>query len=400
MRVFLRLLAVVFCSSARVPVQNLGTISCFLYQRGLFTFKLRLYLFRISSFMGVPLRLLAPVFRSSTRTPLRNLGSISRFLQQIGLFTLYLRLYLFKICLFMGVPLRLLAPVFYKSTRVHVHNLGQISRFLQQIGLLTFNVWHYFFIICLREAFLHLVDGFIGLYFFYLCASPYDPWHLYVCSSTRTPLRNLGSISRFVWEIDCFTFHYSLLFYNLFIYARLLTAYGIRIFGFTENVYEKFGTFIPYTHFGPATAKSELLNSASSSNIQLLLVVETLVTPVFLHFVDNSTLHGHIYFFFTFNVFICEILEGCLRQLQPRLYSINNNDIYCKKGELKRQHWVQRKEIKARFITQGFLISKTESRRNYRKRKHLNYSKLIMHWMYFIKPMFRIFLIVDYNITK
>ena len=109
-----------------------------------------------------------------------------------------------------------------------------------------------------------------------------------------------------------------------------------------------------------------------------------------------------IFIFFTFNVFICEILERCLsRQLKSRLYSINNDDIYSKKQELKRQYWVRRKEIKARFITQGFSINKTESRRNYRKRNLLDFSKLFMYWTYFINPIFRIFLIVsqDYQVN-
>ena len=44
------------------------------------------------------------------------------------------------------------------------------------------------------------------------------------------------------------------------------------------------------------------------------------------------------------------ILERCLRQLKPRLYSINNDDTNSKKQELKRQRWARRKEIKARFI--------------------------------------------------
>ena len=87
-------------------------------------------LFIINSFIGVPLRLLAPVFRTSTRVPVQNLGSISRFLYQRDNFTFNLQLYLFIICLLMRVPLQLLDPVFYMSTRVSVQNLGLISHFM------------------------------------------------------------------------------------------------------------------------------------------------------------------------------------------------------------------------------------------------------------------------------
>ena len=37
--------------------------------------------------------------------------------------------------------------------------------------------------------------------------------------------------------------------------------------------------------------------SKFNTGIQLLLDVETLVAPVFFHFVDHSILHGNIYFF-------------------------------------------------------------------------------------------------------
>lgn len=49
----------------------------------------------------------------------------------------------------------------------------------------------------------------------------------------------------------------------------------------------------------------------------------------------------------TFNQYL---LDKCIRQLKPRLYSNSNDDTYNKKQELKNQRHARRREIKARFI--------------------------------------------------
>ena len=85
MRVPLRILAHVFCTSMRVPLPNFRSISHFLYNLGLFTFNFQLYLFINCVFMRVPLRLFAHVFCTSSRVPLPNFRWISHFLYNLGL---------------------------------------------------------------------------------------------------------------------------------------------------------------------------------------------------------------------------------------------------------------------------------------------------------------------------
>ena len=145
MRVPLQLLGHVFCTSTRVPVPNLVSISRFLYQNGLLTFNLWHYLFIICLIMRVPLRFLAPSFCTSIRVPVQNLESICRFLYQRGLFPFNLRLYLFINCL--------LCTFHYGSW--HMYSTQRLEY--------LFKIWNRYVVSCTRQAFFHLIYGFICL---------------------------------------------------------------------------------------------------------------------------------------------------------------------------------------------------------------------------------------------
>ena len=145
MRVPLRLLAHLFCTSTRVPLPNFRSISYFLYYLGLFKFNFQVYLFINCLFMRVPLRLLAHVFSTSTRVPLPNMRSISHFLYYLGLFTFNFQLYLFINCLLSASP--------YGSWHMYsVHWLQYVCQILDR-----------YLISCTVSAFLHLNCSFIYL---------------------------------------------------------------------------------------------------------------------------------------------------------------------------------------------------------------------------------------------